>query len=451
MRVLTVGFALPNASVDNYNALTAPSYYDYDAIVVDPESITRVARELAEGEKEFAAFDGRPILNFAASAAAVSAGDQLRRRGEEAQRFLENGGLIIVMARPNATYAGIVGFEGCDRYSWLPAPAGLSWSQPFLQAAEGRTVRIVDESHPATAVLREFRRELVYRATLNDRQTLLREQAKIIARGGAEVPIAAQFNVLSGRVLFLPVPNVNAGTSRQKLAQAMVNLCGELLGIAEEATVPAWARTLAVPGLEQIEAEVEEAEAAAREATERLAEVHERQQSLAAHRELLSGTGNRFQRAVKEGLGLLGFAVSGGAGDPMIAEADGEKAFIETESSREQVVEWPYIRLQRRLEELLLRHAERRKGIIVVNGENATAPDQRKKEFTDALRIASENYRYTLMTGQTLFGLVQRALGGAEAEALDGMRRRILRSSGLLELPAALGEAEEATDTGTIF
>ena len=105
MRILALGFALPNASVDNYNALTAPSYYDYDAMIVDPESITRVARELVDGEREFEAFDGRPVVNFASSAAAVSAADQFRRRAEEAQRMLENGGLIIVMARPNATWS----------------------------------------------------------------------------------------------------------------------------------------------------------------------------------------------------------------------------------------------------------------------------------------------------------------------------------------------------------
>ena len=135
----------------------------------------------------------------------------------------------------------------------------------------------------------------------------------------------------------------------------------------------------------------------------------------------------------------------------MVAEADGVKAFVEVESAREQVVEWPYVRLQRRLEELLLKRSEQRKGIVVVNGYNATQPDQRKQEFTDPLRIACENNRYALLTGQALFGLVQRALGGADEEALEGMRRRILRASGLLELPAALGEAEEPKDSGTIF
>jgi hypothetical protein len=355
------------------------------------------------------------------------------------------------MARPNATFPGIVGFEGCDRYSWLPAPAGLAWNQPFIQPAEGRSVRIVDEAHPAADVLREFRRDTVYRAALNDRQPLVREHARVIARGGADVPIAAQFEVLAGRVLFLPVPNVSAGTSRQKLSQAMVDLCGDLLGETQSIAPPAWTRTIPLPGMEQVEAELEEAEAVAQEANERLARVREQQQGLAAYRELLWGAGNQFQRAAKEGLARLGFAVSGGGGDPLVAEADGVKAFVEVESAREQVVEWPYVRLQRRLEELLLKRSEQRKGIVIVNGYNATQPDQRKQEFTGPLRIACENNRYSLLTGQVLFGLAQRALGGADEETLEGMRRRILRASGLLELPAALGEAEETKDSGTIF
>ncbi|MCC6381093.1 MAG: hypothetical protein IT304_01215, partial [Dehalococcoidia bacterium] len=157
MRLLAIGFPLPNVNIDNYTALTAPSYFDSDALFIDPASITRVVRELLEGEQGFDAFDGRPIVNAPTTAAAVSAADQLRRRAEEAQRLLERGGVVVVMARPNATQAGLVGFEGCDRYSWLPAPAGAAWGTPLLRPAEGKTVRIADELHPLARLLREQR------------------------------------------------------------------------------------------------------------------------------------------------------------------------------------------------------------------------------------------------------------------------------------------------------
>jgi hypothetical protein len=91
------------------------------------------------------------------------------------------------------------------------------------------------------------------------------------------------------------------------------------------------------------------------------------------------------------------------------------------------------------------------KGIVIANGERTKAPEQRETTFTTALRIACENYRYVLMTSETLFALVQRALGGADEATLTRVRRRIMRSSGLLELDQALGEAEETKDSGPIF
>ena len=35
-RILSLGFPLPGTHVDNYTFLSAPAFFDYDAIVVDP-------------------------------------------------------------------------------------------------------------------------------------------------------------------------------------------------------------------------------------------------------------------------------------------------------------------------------------------------------------------------------------------------------------------------------
>ncbi len=80
MRILAIGYPLPNVAIDNYNALTAPSYNDYDALIVDPASVTHVAKELADGEATYEAFDDRPVINAPTTASAVSAAEQLRRR-----------------------------------------------------------------------------------------------------------------------------------------------------------------------------------------------------------------------------------------------------------------------------------------------------------------------------------------------------------------------------------
>jgi hypothetical protein len=451
MRLLSIGYALPNRAVDNYNALTAPSYFDYEAMFIDPASITRIAGQMLEEGTSLEAFDGRPVVNGPTTATAASAAEQLRRRADETQRLLEAGGLVLVMGQPNAVQSGLLGFEGCDRYSWLPAPAGIAWGPPFVRAAEGTTVRIVAEDHPLAGLLREFRAEVTYRAVFDDRQPAFRQAARVIANGGAGVPIAVEFSVLGGRLVFLPALRDSVGSIRSDIAEAIVDAATRLMGRPSAEPEPYWSRTVAVPGLEQVEAELEEAEVAATETSARLAAVRERVDLLSSHRRLLFEDGQPFNTAVTDGLRLLGFAITSGPDERLVIEDEGQKAFVEPESAREQVVEWPYVRLQRRLEAVLLEKSERPKGIVIANGHRQTTPDERGPQFTDALRIACENYRYTLLTGQTLFTLVQRVLGGADETTLAGYRRRILRSTGLLDLEVALGNVEEGSDAGPIF
>jgi hypothetical protein len=437
-------------NIDNYPVLTAPSYFDYDAVIIDPASITRSARELLDGEREFEAQDGRPVVNAPTTASAVSAADQVRRRAEETQRLLESGGVVICFGRPNATQAGLFGFEGCDRYSWLPAPAGMTWGPPNLRPAEGKSLRIVADAHPLATFLREQRPKLNYRAVFDDRQAAVRG-GRILATSNAGVPIAMEFDVLAGKVIFLPALSSDTGTFRGQAAEQLIDAVGFLRRDATPETAPTWARAVPVPGLEQVEAEVEEAEADVAAASERLREARERHDRLANHRRLLTEDGPALISAVADALELLGFARVSPAGEPLEVESEGQHALVECEGSREQVVEWPYVRLQRRLEERLLHHGEQLKGIVVANGERAKPLDERGQQYTDALRIACENYRYTLLTGETLFSLAQRALGGADEAALTGLRRRLLGGTGLLNLDAALGEAEEESESGPIF
>lgn len=450
MRILSIGFPLPNPAIDNYSVFTAPSYFDYPVMIIDPASITAAVRELLDGTREYEAFDGRPVLNAPTTATVVSAADQVQRRLEETQRLLEAGGTVVVLSQPNAVETGLMGFAGCDRYSWLPAPPGVVWGPPHMLRAEGRNVRLVADEHPFAKVVRENRKAFAYRAVFDDRQAVLR-QAKVLATTPGGVPVGMEFEVLGGRIVFLPTMAPPAGNARSTLAQQFADALRQMGGEVSTETAPYWARSVAVPGLEQLEAELEEAETAAAEIEARLAEVRERHDELANHRRLLTADGPLLTRAVADALGLLGFAVTSPAGEPLIAESEGQTLFVETEGSRSEVVEWPYIRLQRRLEQRLLNEGSGARGLVVANGFREVAPEERKEQHTDALRIACENYRYCLITGTTLFALVQRALGGADEATLTGIRRRLLGTHGLLEPAVALGEVEEETDTGPIF
>ncbi len=452
MRLLVIGYGMPDPAIDNYNVLTAPSYSDYEALFVDPASITATVQAVLSEGNDYEAFDGRPVLNVPSSPTAVSMADQLRRRTEETERLLQAGGIVFVAGRPNLAITGVTGFEGCDRYSWLPAPAGMAWGPPFLKAAEGKQLRIAIDDHPAARIIRELRSDLQYRAFFDDRQPAFHHAApRVIAAGGSGVAVAVEFRLFGGRVIFLPPFPDEVGGIRSKCADYVVEAARALLSAANPTPEPAWARSFAVPGLEQVEAEAEEAEKAALEANARLDPVRERLTTLANHRRLIFEEGSAFTEAVTGALRLLGFVVEGGEGGILTVESEGARAFVAAEGSRDTVVEWPYIRLQRRLEQHLLGKGEQLRGVIVVNGQRTMPPEDRGERFTTALRIACENYRYCLVTGETLFALVQRALGSADDGALTGIRRRLMAASGLLETANALGEVEQGKDSGPIF
>ncbi|MEP7216888.1 MAG: hypothetical protein ABI782_11605 [Anaerolineaceae bacterium] len=451
MRLLAIGYALPDAEIDNYSVFSAPSYSDYDALFIDPASITHAVQQLISGATEFTAFDDRPVLNAPSSASAVSGADQIRRRADETRRLLESGGTVVVMARPNAVQPGLLGFEGCDRYSWLPAPGGLSWGLPFIRPAEGRTVRVTAVDHPAASLLRNFRAEVASRASFDDHQPELRREARFLAVGGSGVPIAAEFQILGGRVVFVPAFQDAVGHNRPDLARAIVELCARLDAHGTAVEPPYWSQTVPVPGLEEVEAEVAEADTAASQANSHAAAVRERHDALARHRRLLYEDGTVFAGTVADSLRLLGFAVEGGAGEPVTATSEAATAFVEVESSRGQILEWPYVRLQRRLEEHLLKQSEQLKGIVVVNAYRDLALDQRSEPFTEALRVACENYRYTLITAETLFDLVKRVLGGADQSVLLAVRRRLMTGAGFLTLDQVLTEQPPAEKSETIF
>ena len=447
MRILTIGYSLPNPIVDNHTVLNAPSLTDYDAAFIDPEAITGAVQQLLEGERPFNAHDGRPVVNGATTATQVSAADQLLRRAEEAERLLEQGGTLFIVGRPNAVLPGVVGFEGLDRYSWLPAPKGGGWNPPHVRAAEGKTIRIADDQHPLSPVLREYRRHITYRAVLDPAVATADREGHVIATGGANMPIAAEFEVLAGHVVVTPVLGSLTGTTRARLAQGMVDAMTAVATGVRNEDPPTWTRTFALPGSEQIEAELEEAQEAESAASARTVAVRERLDRLIAHRRLLWAAGPAFEATVSEALALLGLEST--TADEGLAVTEGEHtALVEVESSREEVAEWPYVRLQRRLERHLLDKGEQLRGMIVVNGRREASPPGRRSQYTDALRIACENYGYALVTAETLFTLVQRALGtDAEgATPFEAAGRRLIHGRGLITTEQAVGETEEESD-----
>jgi len=445
VKVLVIGFPLPNPQFDNYNLLTAPSWFDYDAAIVEPLAVSTVIEDVLNRREEYLTAAAEPIFNRPTNPLAVGLGDAVKRRRAETAQLLANGGVVVVFARPEVVHEGVSGFPGCDRYAFLPAPAGISYDAPFLLRAEGTEVQPVDGTHPFAAVLEKYRRWIAYRARFDENVPGFHEYGRVVARSTGGVAVGVDLQVGGGRVIFLPAfGSIAYGDQRFELAAAMQEALRRCATDRIESSPPRWITGYSLPGAEPLEAQERDAAAALAESESRLAEVRSNLQQITRYQSLLWQEGAfGLEPAVRDAFRGLGFEVERDPECPGWIADGSQKAFFEVEGSTETVLEYPYFHLQKRLQQDLIDTREPKHGLLVVNGQRLIAPESRPAPFSDTLRIAAENYRYGLLTTERLFELVRAVLERPHDTAMHStLRSRLLSAVGEI-VPEIVPPAEK--------
>ena len=451
MRVLVIGYPLPNVQFDNHTVLNSPAWYDYDAVIVDPESISTVIEAVVHRREDFTTRADEPVLNQPTSALAVGLADVIKRRRAEAAMLLARGGVIAVFAQPEVVHEGVAGFAGCDRYAFLPAPPGVSYDVPFVLRADGGEVEPADWAHPFATVLEKYRTWYRYRVRFDENLAGFPAYGRVFARSAGGAAVGVELRVGEGKVLFLPAfGSIAHGDLRFQLATDLLQaLRGSMGEPAEEA--PAWAATFTLPGTEAAQSEEREAREALEAAESRYDEAAVAVVEATKYRGLLWQSGpNALAPLVRDAFKLLGFSVESDPDKPGWIRDGSATAFYEVESGTEAVPERPYFRLQKRLEQDLIRTRDPKRGLIVVNGQRLQPPHERTLQFTETLRIAAENYRYGLLTTGRLYDAVRAVLESPDDGARHAeIRSRLLNAAGEVRddlIPAVEVEAAVAPE-----
>lgn len=450
MRVLIVGFPLPNPQFDNYNVLASPSWFDYDAAVVEPESISTIIEDVLNRREEYLTRADEPVLNRPTNPLAVGLGDLIKRRRAEAAALLANGGTIIVLARPQVVHEGVVGFPGCDRYAWLPAPAGVSYDAPFMLRADGNEVEIVDRGHPLAAFVETYRRWIAYRVRFDETQRGFTAYGEVFVRSRGGASIGVDLKVGDGHVVFLPAfSSIAYGDQRFEMAQALLEAVRRRTGERAEAVGPSWAESFALPGSAEVEARERAIEQEVEQARARLDEVRAEREGLTKYRALLWQDGRYgLGTIVRDALHALGFELEGDTDRPGWIADGALRAFVEVDASTSPVDERVFHRLQKRLEDDLIATREPKRGLLVVNGRRLTSPPERTDQASETLKVAAETYRYGLLTTTLLFELVKAVLARPDDYVMRSViRSRILNAVG--EIPADIAPSLEPTPAET--
>ena len=440
MRILTLGCALPDSSIDNYDWASAPSFFDYDAIVVEPQqAISKMIAEVVNGTGETPlTYDDEAVLDGPTTADTVGLADLLRRRRDETERLLSRGGLVVVFAHPDVAHSNVSSFTGAHRYYWLPAPEGKDYGTSYLKPAGGTQVKPLDYQHPFADYLESLGNNIQYRALFTEPGL----NGHVIGRSPGGAAIAVELEVGGGRVIFLPAlpPRIGPG-ERANVAGLMVTAVRNALLLGAEEGAPSWVQDVSVPGIAEARERAETAEGALEAAEIEADEARNAYRALDRYRRILWQEGKYgYDLPVRDALSALGLPTYAGVDEPASFYYDGGYVYLETESSAETVGMDPHYRLRQRLEQRIAQASDRPRGVIVINGHRHDAPESREQQYTDALRIAAESMRYCVVTAYQVFEAVRDHLEGKGDDAV--FVKKLIETEGIFGATEA--EASDA-------
>jgi len=431
-RILSLGFPLPGPRVDNYNFLSAPSFFDYDAVVADTGAVSSLIEGVIDGSVEAQTFAGHRVRNVAGAPDDVTLAEALLRRREEAAAVLARGGTVVIFAHAATEHRAVAGVDSIDDYFWLRDGSGAS-PLPPLVPAEGTQAQIVDYQHPLAPFVLGQLANVTYRVRIDVDSASWRERgARIFARSYGGAVIGADVPAGPGRVALLPpLRSIPSGQARYVMSDTLQACIRRMLGIIAEGRAPSWTAQHPLPGLDERERAVADARRALGEAQRHLDEATAARDEVARYHALLWQEGALgLEPAVVDALRLLGLDVHAAKPDEIELRAEGARVFVEIDAAEEAVGMAPHYRLRQRIEREIERSGGTPpRGLVFVNGYRLRAPAERPQQASDQLVTAATTMRYAVATTSSLFDAVVAALSG-EGERGAGYVRRLVTEDG---------------------
>jgi hypothetical protein len=392
-RILSLGFPLPGPSVDNYNFLSAPSFFDYDALVVDLAALSTLIEGVLGGTVEESTFGGLPIRNAPPSPGIASLGDVLTRRRSETRLLLERGGIVVCFARPAPVHPGIVGADPYAGDDWLAGAASAATTS--MVAAAGTRIAVTDSEHPLAAFVEGQSANIAYAAYF----PRIGDATRVFATSAGGQAVAIDAPALAGRLVYVPALRQPApGDQRYIMSDTLQAGIRRMLGVAAEGREPPWIERFPVPGIEERRAEMLEAHDALEAARIARNSANAAYDELARYQRLLWQEGAiGIEEVVVDALRLIGFEVYAGTGGEIELRSE-PPALVEVAAGEHAVEIEAHHRLRQRTERVIEARGSAPRGVLFVNGYRLQAPDDRPQQVTDAVRIASETMRYRIAT-----------------------------------------------------
>lgn len=432
-RILSLGFPLPGPRVDNYNVATAPAFFDYDALVVDPAACGRFIEDVLRGQADAATFAGARVRPSSGALDGhpgdVAVGDLIASRRDEAARLLARGGVIVCFLHPESHH--VTGEDGAriGDYDWLPDAVRESVTGGLVRC-EGSQVHVVDFTHPLASFVAGQAANLTYRASIDERRAL---NARVFARSHGGAAVGVEMPLDEGRLVLLPALRaLPSGEARYVMSDALQAGIRHALGAIAEGHAPSWLKQHPLPGLAERDAERAAAQADLDAARTAVARADAARDEIARFQRLLWQEGEHgIEDVVIDALKLIGCEVYATNRDEFEMTIDRESVLFEVEASEHPVGLEAHHRLRQRIERAIERRGVAPRGVLFVNGERLCDPATREAEVTSQLALAAETMRYCIAPTSSLYAAVAAQMSG-DLEAVTAYKRVLRETNGVL-------------------
>lgn len=434
LKILSIGLELDGPSFESFGFEDAPSLSDYDAVVVDLQTVTEFVAAVIRGAKPLDRSE-LPIVStgWPNSAGVVSISEFLERRHREANTLMDNGGVLICFAYPSVRFT--INKGEWFIYNWLPSTSLRRYHPDNIVAGDGEVGR-VETSHPFARFFSAFADQLQYKVFFNRKFAIDHPNIKIIAEARSGEPVAVEiypYDTKSGRVIFVPPISEFDVSDRTKAAGVIQDCIVASIDVDTSESEPKWVKKYQMPGLAALNDAVATIEQQIQESELALAKAEEARDEVAHYKKLLWTTGtHQLEPVVREALSLFGFNVVKEGDRDAVLFFDGIKlAIAEVEGPTGAVDVDKYRQLLGYVQDEFVETGVLLKGILIGNGFRLLEPGTRKVQFTEKCIEGAEQQKYCLLDTNQLFEATKAILSDPSEELKSHIRHDILNTSGI--------------------
>lgn len=377
LKILSVNFPIEGAGIENCDGIhTAPSFSDYDAVIIDPRDIPDFS------------WEERSQFDF------------LYNKKEELESLLKiTKGIVVCILRTGGNNLGLI-----NRYSWLPVDF------PVI-SRKGKETKLVNKHHPFNQYLNAFKDSLYFEAVL------LPSSRKFmpIATNKVGEFIAVEDSFGEGKLIFLPPTN---NPDPKKVGGVLIDCIRGSLEWSAPSWKPDWLSAYSLPGEAEITTAINELDDKISEIEKSKKEFEAEHDRRGMLKSLLYEQGKYgLEPAVREAFRVLGFNVLNPEDydeEYDILSREGDLTVIgEIEGSENLIDIGKYRQLLDYVDREETSNDQKVKGILVGNGLIKKKPEDRGEQFTEPVIRGCKARGFCRITTYELYRTVDAVLSGA--------------------------------------